>query len=426
MPLFAQFTVYDYAEQNSGGKISFKIQNTTSSAIDVTGYQILIFTNGSVYPSEIHQQPQSGTSGLSFDTSKDCGGNNYIFTGTAVSGVSVPSSMCWFGSTSHCTQSLEFWFGQNGEIPLTHNGIAVINNLGNIVAGSIPTGFETCAVISSSSSSSVTSSSSSSPLVCTESITVYDTTYIPVPIDSFYNVGVPVDSIYKIPVPVDSFYNVGIPVDSIYKVPVPIDSFYNVAVPVDSTYKVAVAVDSFYSVPVPFDSLVPVFIHDTISDTTWNSVYVTDTIRDTTWITLSMEKEAEFNLSIIGNTIETISIHQPSLITSPILTVDINMTELHDDDIVKLEYVAYVYDVIGQYVDDTKGEEILTVVNGMIVKSYSYNLLSVDVDGNIVNKKGRKYGNGAYVIRADIRIYVNNKSVTNDQIKKTMGLMRNH
>jgi len=413
MPLFAQFTVYDYAEQNAGGKISFKLQNTTGSVIDVTGYQILVFSNGSVYPSEIHQQPQSGTSGLSFDTSKDCGSNNYIFTGTAVSGVSVPASMCWFGSTSHCTQSLEFWFGQNGEIPLTHNGVAVIDNLGNIVGGSVPNGFATCAMISSSSSS-IPSSSSSSPLVCTQSITIYDTTYIPVPIDSFYNVAVPVDS----------FYNVGIPVDSIYKVAIPVDSFYNVGVAIDSIYKVAVSVDSFYSVPIPFDSLVPVFIHDTISDTTWNSVYVNDTIRDTTWITLSMEKEAEFNLSIIGKTIETVSITQESITTSPILVVDINMTELHPDDIVKLEYSAYVYDAIGQYVDDTEGEEILPVVNSMIINRYSYKLLSVDSDGNIITKKGRRYGNGAYVIRADIRIYVNNKSISTNQIKQTMGLMR--
>lgn len=394
---FAQLTVYDYAETNSGGKISFKIQNTSESTIDVTGYSIVIYASGDTYPTEIHQQPQSGTTGFEFTVSTDCGGNNYAFSGTSVSGTVIPSGQCWFGTTYHCTQSMEFWFGQNGEIPLTHESVVILDNNNNIVYGTIPTWYETCGIPISSSSSSE-SSSSSSAIACTEDVIVYDTTHVPVSVDSFYNVGVPVDSFYNVGVPVDSFYNIGVPVDSFYNVGVPVDSFYTVPVQRDSI------------IMIPKDSLVTVIVHDTI--------------RDTSFILISVEKEIDFNLTIQGREITSIYIGQTAVTVRPILYVEVNITGLNPDDVVTMDYTVYVYDAIGQYVDDVTGTDDLPVYNGKVIGTYEYDLLTIDENGFIVNKQGRKYGNGAYVMTASVRIYINGSVSSTRSSMNKIGVMR--
>jgi hypothetical protein len=440
----ASFTVTNYSESASGGIIRFRVKNISGSAIDMAGYEIRIYGTGDTYPTTIKQQPQANSSGLVFNGKTDCGNDLYMFSGTAVSNLTIEADDCWFGSTSHCSQDMEFWLGRNGEVEMSHPGvdnIVIVDGDGNVVTGTVPVGYDTCDESTPpSSSSSSASSSSSEPVICVDSLTIHDTTIVNVYDTTFTAVNLFDTTV----TPINLFDTTITPVNLFDTTTTLVDVFDTTITPVnlfDTTITPVNLFDTTITMVNLFDTTItvtPVNLFDTtitainLFDTTITmipldshyTVSIADTIRDTTWIFETTEKEAEFEVAIVGEYIQQVNLVQGTIMVPPRLTVDVSMVALNENDVVTLSYEVHTYDVIGQYVASISGSDNLDILNGTVINVFEYGIYDVDDDGNIITEDGTRIGNGAYIINARVVITVNGELANVNAIQRTIGYRR--
>jgi hypothetical protein len=163
-----------------------------------------------------------------------------------------------------------------------------------------------------------------------------------------------------------------------------------------------------------------------IYDITYEDVYSYDTITLTdTLFYLDTNKFSILDSVYINNKMFTVStIVKDDLESAPILVtlIDTNIFNVGVGDTVTFHFDLNVYDNAGQFVNRIKGVEIL--FDGYEFHVSKIQLISIDSDGYLISKAGKKLGNGVYILKGIGLIKVNGNNQKTYFYNSTEGYRR--
>jgi hypothetical protein len=164
------------------------------------------------------------------------------------------------------------------------------------------------------------------------------------------------------------------------------DTTYNTKTLYDTTFKNIVLFDTAYQNIYAYDTLT---IVDTIFQLDTNSFSVLDSV-------------------YINNKMFTVSnITKDGLESTPILItkIDTNLFNVGVGDTVTFTYDLSIYDNNGQFVNRVDGTDILFDGDKFYISSVK--LISVDEQGYLISKTGKRLGNGVYIVRGQGVVKIN-------------------
>lgn len=332
---------------------------------------------------------------------------------------------------------------------VTYNGQTYINDVSIAPNGNTPPtheGWQACAEIGESCVP-VDSIDRIDTLYLTDTLYIHDTTYVPdttiapviiydttiTPVTVFDTTVVPVVLYDTTVTPVELFDTTITAVELFDTTITPVVLYDTTRVPVTlyDTTRVPVAVyDTTNMAVVLYDTtIVPVSLFDTTItyDTTITEVTLRDTIwaYDTLWTeildTIITEVDSFYNVGVERPVLDTflvIGIDQftteyrfdHGLSGSPILVVGVDVSDIGEDEELKVVVDVKIYDQIGQFVDQMKETRVVDHSGGDI-EIFEEFVIAKETERGLETEDGKKYGTGAYILRGFVQVLVDDRKI---------------